>query len=798
MKLRKILAGFLAGAIAMTSMVVTTVTASAEGISTYDDSTFQSGIKCVYSDSSGTGSDSDWGYFKGEYTTWRTMPTTAISEVAFDSTTVGELKELYATISATASITDFSLSENLAEALGEGAPTYTNAFFDIGLCLAETSDGSVLGSIPDSCKGRAKFTALNEEATATIDIVSIAEEYDSYYIRDIQLLPGVEYGTNTIDTTGVEGEKYAIIKYAGAPEITSTPADTTVYEETTIYDTQTKQVILTNGTDYDTSTMSEKAKIIVYFSVGAGVEKDWGSDAKAGCGVGQTCPVVDDAWGDNIATMVSAGENTDSSVSIPLADFSSYDGLAFQTYQTNSYITKITIKDAVASAINITIPENGTVEVNAVKAPAGVTVTLTAIPEANYQVDKFVVTTAGGTAVETTVSTEDTNKATFVMPEEAVTVTATFKAIEYKLTAGTADGGSITFTVGDTAATTAAAGATVTIKDTADKYYKYDSATTDVEATTVTDKAFTMPAKDVTVTPKFVVDTTALKTDIDAAVKSLATVTKAYTYTTADYKAELEKAIAGIDFKGITVDTSALKETKATEEATGSIAGTVTIKAGETAITTLTANVTLDKVPTDPVDVAKEAVKAYLAKVTFDNEFHATNQAKAIVAEVVKAAPTANAEAYFMVKAATEDAAGSVTGTITIIATDSEKEEIIEVNETIAKLPAKVYADNQAALEALKADGDVLIQTATQADGKLKSQRFVQKVTMDDVKKATGVRYDFMRSDGKKCSITGDYQCYYKSVAGVQAGTDEAFLSVTMKNIPKDMIVICEIKLLYN
>ena len=354
--------------------------------------------------------------------------------------------------------------------------------------------------------------------------------------------------------------------------------------------------------------------------------------------------------------------------------------------------------------------------------------------------------------------------------------------------------------------TEAAVGNTVTLKVTPDKYYKLGTLTVmGEEAVTTTDNedstySFEMPAAEVSVKAEFIVDTAALKTDIDAAVKSLATVTKASTYTTADYEADLKTAIKTIEFTGLTVDTSALKETKATEEATGSIAGTVTIEAGETAITTLTANVTLDKVPTDPVEVAAEAVKAYLAKVTFDNEFHATNQAEAIKAEVAKVAPKVRVDPSFTVLAATEDAAGSVTGTIKLVADGSEP-KTIEVNETIAKLPAKnlVYADNQPALEALKADGKtVLTQTATQADGKLKSQRFVQKVTMDDVKKATGVRYDFMRSDGKTCSITGDYQCYYKSVAGVQAGTDEAFLSVTMKNIPKDMIVMCTITLLYN
>ena len=374
----------------------------------------------------------------------------------------------------------------------------------------------------------------------------------------------------------------------------------------------------------------------------------------------------------------------------------------------------------------------------------------------------------------------------------------------YSITAKDGENGEITGIVVNEKLTegteaVAEAGATIGFEMQGDTYYTFDKLVVTpevtVETTDLGNPYFVMPAGAVTVYPVYVPNVKTLKTEIDSAVSDLAALTEASTYTVEDYAKEITAACKSIDdkFAGtITVDTTALTRKAATEEATGSITGTVTISADDTEVTTLTANVTLSKVPTDPVKIAAEAVNAYLKKVTFDNDFHATNQAEAIVAEVAKVAPTARVDANFRVKVATTDEEGFVKGTIAIVADGSEP-VTIEVNEVIAKLP-KEYDDNKIALETLK-EGTQVTQTATQKDGKL-SQRFVQKVSKDKFEGAKAIQYTFKRNDGKKYVVTDTH--YYASVAGVTAADGEAFLSVTMKNIPADVTVTCAIEILYN
>ena len=78
--------------------------------------------------------------------------------------------------------------------------------------------------------------------------------------------------------------------------------------------------------------------------------------------------------------------------------------------------------------------ENGTVKVSATSAKAGDTVTVTATPADGYVLDTLTVTGASST-VSVNQSKDDTNKYTFTMPGEDVTVSATFKAIVHKTVA---------------------------------------------------------------------------------------------------------------------------------------------------------------------------------------------------------------------------------------------------------------------------------------------------------------------------------------------------------------------------
>ena len=144
--------------------------------------------------------------------------------------------------------------------------------------------------------------------------------------------------------------------------------------------------------------------------------------------------------------------------------------------------------------ITVTQPQNGTVGASAATASMGELITLTIAPEAGYEVDQItVVYGENNTLVEVTDNQ-------FTMPADNVTVTVTFKAVEYTITPETCENGSVTADKEK-----ATAGTTVTLTATAaegyevDKfYYKVGETQTVLEGNT-----FTMPASDVTVGATF-------------------------------------------------------------------------------------------------------------------------------------------------------------------------------------------------------------------------------------------------------------------------------------------------------
>ena len=359
------------------------------------------------------------------------------------------------------------------------------------------------------------------------------------------------------------------------------------------------------------------------------------------------------------------------------------------------------------SVFEITVAEDiehGTVTVDKATAAKDATVTVTATPATGYELDKITATAASGAVTVTD------NK--FTMPESDVTVSATFKAIDYKLTAAEAEGGSIYFEVEGSAAETANVGDAVYVIIEADDYYNLSSATANgvpVEAC-----LFVMPAENVIVTPVFELDIEELKTDVDAALTAaILEATQSSAYTVANLNTAIVNALAEInEAVALTVDTSALTLKASTEETTGAITGTVTIKTGDTTVTTATANVTLNKIPTNPVEIAYEAIVAYLETVTFDNDFHATNQSEAITALVAEKAPGARVNPNFNVIVADYENAGAVKGTIQIIA-DGYDLKTITVDEVIAVLEKT----DEMLLEEAVAATETAIKDIATADG---------------------------------------------------------------------------------
>lgn len=142
-------------------------------------------------------------------------------------------------------------------------------------------------------------------------------------------------------------------------------------------------------------------------------------------------------------------------------------------------------EDAEVYAIKVIDAENGTVTASLTEAAATVGVTVTATPDSGYVLDEIIVTTASGTAVTVT-------KGKFIMPEEDVTVTATFKKSVFKLTVKQPNGGAILTDEEDVAA-----GETVKLRQTPSYGYEFVNYT--VNGVAIEGDSFIMPEEDVVV-----------------------------------------------------------------------------------------------------------------------------------------------------------------------------------------------------------------------------------------------------------------------------------------------------------
>lgn len=149
--------------------------------------------------------------------------------------------------------------------------------------------------------------------------------------------------------------------------------------------------------------------------------------------------------------------------------------------------------------VSVSAATNGTITSNVSGARAGNTVTLTTKGNSGYVVDTVSVTTAGGSTVAVS-SNGDTH--TFTMPSDDVTVSATFKPIDYLIKKGTvSEGGTISIDK-----TGANVGETITVTATPSEFYEVGTVT--VSGATVTNAGggkftFVMPASDVTVNATF-------------------------------------------------------------------------------------------------------------------------------------------------------------------------------------------------------------------------------------------------------------------------------------------------------
>ena len=153
------------------------------------------------------------------------------------------------------------------------------------------------------------------------------------------------------------------------------------------------------------------------------------------------------------------------------------------TMPANDVTIEVTFKK-ISYTVTVKAGENGKASVDKATAQMGDTVTVTATPDANYELAQIVVN--GKTITGNT----------FVMPAENVTVEVTFNRYLYTVTVTAAENGKVTVDK-----TSAKVGETVTVTATPDADYELSKIT--VNGTAITGSTFTMPAENVTVAAEF-------------------------------------------------------------------------------------------------------------------------------------------------------------------------------------------------------------------------------------------------------------------------------------------------------
>lgn len=143
----------------------------------------------------------------------------------------------------------------------------------------------------------------------------------------------------------------------------------------------------------------------------------------------------------------------------------------------------------------------GTLSASPVKAEAGAEVTLTATPDEGYAFnDDWTVKDADEAKIDVT-------DGKFTMPAKDVTVSGSFRKVDYTITKATCEGGSFTVKKNGEEVTQAQVGDVITLEASATEGYEFDSWTVTNESTSktvyVSENSFTMPGANVTVSANF-------------------------------------------------------------------------------------------------------------------------------------------------------------------------------------------------------------------------------------------------------------------------------------------------------
>ena len=269
--------------------------------------------------------------------------------------------------------------------------------------------------------------------------------------------------------------------------------------------------------------------------------------------------------GENYIAHVYTDKADRKSVDCEIKTLKSTDTLSLSQRANGGYVV-VLVKESAEKEydINKASVSNGTISTNVSSAKQGDIVTVSATPNEGYE---LVSITVDGKAISGN---------TFTMPASDVTVSATFRAIEYTITTASVSNGTL-----NTNVSKATKGTTVTVTATPSAGYKLASIT--VNGTVISGNTFTMPASAVTVSATF----TAIEYTITTASVSNGTLSTNVSKATIGTMITVTATpSAGYELESITVNGTAISGNTFTMPA-GNVTVSATFKAIEYTITHL-------------------------------------------------------------------------------------------------------------------------------------------------------------------------------------------------------------------
>lgn len=251
---------------------------------------------------------------------------------------------------------------------------------------AEVHDNGYQWGLGEWYTGDVKATAGNGDSPFYADSLMEADTYYSAYKKLSEVMAEIKITADDADQWGQIGFNMQANTGEGEPVFTLKSVEVVKLESKTYYETvistteypATTDIILNDGEDFDSSSLTADAKLKIY------LKTTEGDSIASGWGIGQVGQ--GDKWWDStgkICDITSAGPNMEFTLTVPFSKVPKGACVGMKTWAEGSFITKISILDTKCPVSGVAFAEDSyTFTLSADGAtPAQVTPVVTVSPE---------------------------------------------------------------------------------------------------------------------------------------------------------------------------------------------------------------------------------------------------------------------------------------------------------------------------------------------------------------------------------------------------------------------------------